>query len=278
MPRPRSAENGPDARAQPADGAAGTRAQRREQMRRRMVETRLKRGLDSYGLLLALVVAGYVFISLMPDSGWARVVVDLWFVSVMCLSMLASGTKARTVRIIAVLGALAVVLAVVEAILHEGPRAGTFGYLALALCIVTPVVIVRRVLAHPQVTIDTILGAIAAYVMLGIAFAAMYLAINSALDQPFFTQGPQHPGSYLYFSLTVLTTVGFGDLTSPDPFARSVIMLEALTGQIFLVTLVARLVSAWQARPKPEGRTPKHESPASPGALGATGQPDDDGP
>ena len=159
--------------------------------------------------------------------------------------------------------------------MHEGPRAGTFGYLALALSIVTPVVIVRRVLAHPQVTIDTILGAIAAYVMLGIAFAAMCLTINSRLDQPFFSQGPQHPGSYLYFSLTVLTTVGFGDLTSADPFARSVIMLEALTGQIFLVTLVARLVSAWQAKPKPEGRTPKHESLASPGAPG---QPDDDGP
>jgi len=45
----------------------------------------------------------------------------------------------------------------------------------------------------------------------------------------------------LYFSLTVLTTPGFGDLTCADPFARSVIMLEALTGQIFLVTLVARL-------------------------------------
>jgi voltage-gated potassium channel Kch len=55
--------------------------------------------------------------------------------------------------------------------------------------------------------------------------------------------GPQEVGTMLYFSLTTLTTTGYGDIVAVDPLARSLANLEAVIGQFYLAITVARLVT-----------------------------------
>jgi hypothetical protein len=122
----------------------------------------------------------------------------------------------------------------------------------LGLLLVTPFVILNRILRHPSVSTETIAGAVDVYLILGLIFYALYKAIAAISGTPFFVQ-TQHPSAnqYLYFSFVSLTTVGYGDLTTATSVGRSLVVLEPLLGQIFLVTIVARLVSAWQPRRGP---------------------------
>lgn len=63
---------------------------------------------------------------------------------------------------------------------------------------------------------------------------------------PFFAQPGEHAQSeYLYFSFVALTTLGFGDLSPSVGPPQALTVLEALLGNVFLVTLVARLVTLW---------------------------------
>jgi hypothetical protein len=107
-------------------------------------------------------------------------------------------------------------------------------------------VTISRVLRHRRVSYETVLGALCAYVLIGLLFAFLYLAVNELRGEPFFAQQGEHvQGEYLYFSFVALTTLGFGDLSPSVGLPQALTVLEALIGQIFLVTLVTRLVTLW---------------------------------
>jgi Ion channel len=96
------------------------------------------------------------------------------------------------------------------------------------------------------VTYETVLGALCAYVLLGLLFAFLFLAVADLRGGPFFAQPGQHAQSeYVYFSFVALTTLGFGDLSPTEGLPQALTVVEALLGNIFLVTLVARLVTLW---------------------------------
>ena len=129
------------------------------------------------------------------------------------------------------------------------------------LLLVTVAVIVKRILSFATVTGQSIFGAISAYLIVGFMFAAFYAAF-AQLDSGHFFAGSQ-PGNsetFQYFSFTTLTTLGYGDFTAAANDGRAIAMIEALTGQVFLVTLVARLVAAFRGPRVPAG---------SPGAGGS---------
>jgi Ion channel len=115
------------------------------------------------------------------------------------------------------------------------------------LYVVAPVIIIRRLVLRRTVDTQTILGAIAAYLMVGMGFAFVYRALGAWQAGPFF--GSQGEGSfpeYLFFSFTTLTTTGYGNLVPDANPGQTLAVLEMLIGQLFLVTAVARVVSAWQ--------------------------------
>ena len=126
----------------------------------------------------------------------------------------------------------------------------------------------RRVLARPTVTIQSIYGALSAYLIIGMMFAAFYAAIYRLGGGSFFAQhvsGDNNTQSFQYFSFTTLTTLGYGDLTAAANGGRAVAVMEALTGQVFLATLVARLVAAFRApaeRARPVTSQRRPPSPA----------------
>ena len=100
-----------------------------------------------------------------------------------------------------------------------------------------------------RITSHRIQGAIAIYLMIGLTFMHLY-AFISLLSRNAFLYASQllnpnqlQRGRFLYFSFTTLTSTGFGDIVPLHAVARSPVMLEALIGQLFPTTMVARLVT-----------------------------------
>lgn len=106
-------------------------------------------------------------------------------------------------------------------------------------------VMVVRAFRGGQVTYDRILGAVAVYLLLGVTWAQAYGLLASLVPGAFNPPGVASgsPYDFFYYSVVTLTTVGYGDITPLHPIARSLAMLEALTGQLYPAILLARLVS-----------------------------------
>jgi hypothetical protein len=106
-----------------------------------------------------------------------------------------------------------------------------------------------------EVTWGTILGAINGYLLLGIVFAFVYdvmdqLAPDSLQETSGFSGDLDlKVVSFLYFSFVTLTTLGYGDIVPMTPDVAVVAMLEVMTGQFYLVVMVARLVSLHVSQP-----------------------------
>lgn len=110
-------------------------------------------------------------------------------------------------------------------------------------------IVYRQISAEGPVSAHRIRGAIAEYLLIAILFAFLYglieeLAPGSLIIPESWTVSPvAHGEAYYYFSIITLTTVGFGDITPVHPFVRSLVMLEALLGQLYPAILIARLVT-----------------------------------
>ena len=140
------------------------------------------------------------------------------------------------------------------------------------LLLVTAAVIVKRILSFATVTGQSIFGAISAYFIVGFMFAVFYAAF-AQLDGGHFFAGRQ-PGNsetFQYFSFTTLTTLGYGDFTAAANDGRAIAVIEALTGQVFLATLVARLVAAFRGPRMPAGTGAGAAGSGAGGAGAGTG-------
>jgi hypothetical protein len=196
---------------------------------------------DTYGTLLILIIVAYAVMAATEDSKWSRTVVGAFFGATLLLALHTSHVRGKIIRFVAVLVGATVVWSGILAALDKEPFLGA-GHVATALIVATPGVILYRIFRHPVINVETILGAIDAYMLLGISFAAIYRMLDT-VDSHFFTQGAASGIKYLYFSFVVITTLGFGDLTPRTDVGRVIVSLEALLGQIFLVTVVAVLVA-----------------------------------
>jgi uncharacterized membrane protein len=200
---------------------------------------------DTYGLLLALLLITYVLIALLERSPWERFVIALALGMVVLLALHTSHVRERAFRFGVVIVAIVELSTLVQALVGREGNDGT-GYVMFVLVLIAPMVILSRILRHEVIGVETIMGALCVYVLLGIAFAGIYAGINDFERIGFFAQpGPKTNVDFLYFSFITQTTVGYGDLTPGTDVGRVVVTFEALIGQVFLVTLVARLVSMY---------------------------------
>ncbi len=108
--------------------------------------------------------------------------------------------------------------------------------------------VLRRVVTSAtDVGMRTILGAISVYAVLGILFTSIYATVDRLQGGQFFSEvAHPHGSDFLFFSYTTLTTTGYGNLVPAGQPGRMISGLEMMIGQIFLVTLVAGLVSLWR--------------------------------
>jgi hypothetical protein len=111
-------------------------------------------------------------------------------------------------------------------------------------CIWLGSIILKRTFFKGHITTNRIEGAIIVYLLTALIFALLYHIIFLLYGQAAFRGLINFERSeFMYFSLTTLTTVGYGDITPVNQFARSLANLEALNGQLYPAILIARLVS-----------------------------------
>ncbi len=179
-----------------------------------------------------------------PSAGF---MVSLFATLIIISSMLSLMEHRRVLLFLTVVGVPALLL---EWGGHALERDTAVESAQVALWIAAWVYIIKaqltRIVRDGGVTQATLWRAISAYLMMGIAWSRLYRLI-AILDPTAFNgfSGSEGPDQFTYFSFTVLTTLGFGDIAPVAPYARALVILEAVVGPMYLAVLLALLVSVY---------------------------------
>ena len=202
----------------------------------------------SYGFVLLLVLVTFGFVAAAPDEQWARAVLVLLLVLTLGVALWTSATGRLDLvaTCLAVVGATGAIL---ELLTANANATGLLGLLDVLLIAATCGVIVFGIGDQHGVNFQSVLGALCIYLMIGLLYAFAYGAIAAFQSGPFFAQGTDGtPSIRLYFSVVSLATVGYGDYTAATDLGRTVAGSEGLLGQVYLVTVVAVIVSRLRPR------------------------------
>jgi len=202
---------------------------------------------DSYGLVLLLILVTYA-LSATITAAWAVSLVLSVQIATVWVTLRASRARRLARAIVNAILVISTLAALVSLFIHQGTTGtGLLAALSGLLYLVAPFSIVRHLAQRRAVDLQTVLGAIAAYLLVGMFFAFLYRALGSLQPGLFF--GSQGEGTFpqdLFFSFTTLTTTGYGNLVPAGNPGQSFAVLEMLVGQLFLVTAVAKVISAFQ--------------------------------
>jgi hypothetical protein len=210
---------------------------------------------NAFGLVLLLVVATFVLGSLTPPHGWAAVLTTAVAVTAAVVALASADVRLPVVRASALFAVGAVICAALAELLDERALLGASGLVTAALLLLAAGAVLRSVVGESEVGFRTILGAISVYIILGLLFSYLYAAIDRIGTDPFFAGGASTgDGNTLLFSFYTLTTTGYGNLVPAAQPGKLFAGLEMLVGNIFLVTLVAGLVSLWRPGAFVKGR------------------------
>jgi Ion channel len=201
---------------------------------------------DRYGLLFLLILVALVLTA--ANTTWLKIAAVLVQGGVVLFAFLAARVGRRVWRVAIVLVPLAVILGIAGRFGDSRPAEAVAATINLVLPAAAIVALGRRIVVEPFVSSRTIIGLLCVYLLIGMTFAAS--------DEPFFaqTENPE-PVDFTYFSFVTLATVGYGDFTAANPMPRMLSAIEGLTGQLYLVTVVAVAVSRVRTRRdrSPEG-------------------------
>lgn len=209
---------------------------------------------DRYGLLFLLILVALVLTA--ANTTWLKIAAVLVQGGVVLFAFLAARVGRRVWRVAIVLVPLAVILGIAGRFGDSRPAEAVAATINLVLPAAAIVALGRRIVVEPFVSSRTIIGLLCVYLLIGMTFAATYITIAVVSDEPFFVQTDHaQPVDFTYFSLVTLATVGYGDFTAANPMPRMLAAIEGLTGQLYLVTVVAVAVSRVRTRRdrSPEG-------------------------
>lgn len=204
-----------------------------------------------YVAVFLLVVTLLLFEVLSPDADWSRAIGFALAGAALSVAVMTSRARAdvRRARAWFVAGvALVVVIAIATGLLSP-PATYVIGTLVLAAIPVALAGGVLRLINEDGVTIQAVAGALAIYLLIGLLFASAISFVDAVQHGTYFTQTSHPPnGIRVYYSFTVITTTGFGDYTARTSVGHALAVLEMLTGQLYLVTVIGVLVGNFVGR------------------------------
>jgi hypothetical protein len=204
-----------------------------------------------YGAVFAIVITLVLFEVVAPGDDWARAIIVALAGAALTVAVATSRARAQVRRTRAWLVggfALLVVIGIAAGLVGA---AITFAVLTL-LILGIPVALVGgllRLIRTAGVTIQVVAGALTVYLVVGLLFGSIIAFAATVESSPYFAQGKNvSNGERVYYSFTVLTTTGFGDFTAAQPFGHALAVLEMLTGQLYLVTVIGIVVGNFAGR------------------------------
>jgi hypothetical protein len=199
--------------------------------------------------VLVLIAGAFVLSSLAGDAAWTAAVLLVLESATLAAAVWTSGLARADSRMLIALLAAATVTGSAVAFTGGATLAAIAGLASGAMVVATITAIAVGVIDQDDVNAQSITGAICIYVLVGILFVFLYNAVALIGAGPFFAQGTDGTRSLrLYFSFVTLATLGYGDYTPAAELGRTLAVLEALLGQLYLVTVLALLVSRLRGR------------------------------
>ncbi|MET0973181.1 MAG: potassium channel family protein [Thermoleophilaceae bacterium] len=209
-----------------------------------------------YGVVLVLAAASIIFQMAADGAGPERWITIVLQAMTLVAAVRAAQTRKRGVLVASwvalAIAVISLVVLIVEGEIPEGPAAIVSGLLVGVAPAVLVGGLVRDFRGEGTVTTRTLAGVLAIYLLIGMFFAFVYGAVEAIDGGDLFVQITNAtPADRLYFSFVTMCTVGYGDLTLGGNFPRTLAVLEMLFGQIYLVTVVALIVSNLGHRRQP---------------------------
>lgn len=199
-------------------------------------------GTDRFGGLLVLLLVTLILFGAVRQIPFGGPLRSAAQGLALATAVRASGVPWRRTGLWMALGFIGVFAALVgDAIVASHTVPAVADVVSLLFSVLMGGVIARRLVHHAEIGVGTIVGAVCVYLVLGSVFASGF-AIVAALQPGFFTTSHVQDLDYLYFSFGQLTTVGAPPLSPGTDLARMLGIIEALIGQIYLVTVIALLV------------------------------------
>jgi hypothetical protein len=241
---------------------------------RRDLAREMVTGADAFGVVIVLILLSILASAAAEGAAGQLISVILTGGSLLFI-LHTAGARGRPFRAATVVVVAALVFTALALLVGDQLGSSTARAVGLLLAFVAPVVILRRIITSPRITIRLVLGALAIYLLLGLAYSYLFPLIASVTGKPFFVQTDSPTASdYLYFSYTTLATIGFGDYTAQQSLGRMISVSEGLVGQLYLVSAVALLVGnvgrvrAWAddgtERPAGDAQPPPVSGPPGP--------------
>jgi len=194
-------------------------------------------------LLLILVVHIFVIIPFGQQTLLGKIIFLIFYASLLSAGAFLL-TKNSTLRILAIFIVVLLVLLGSDILFKAVSFEVADDFIIVLYCILLSWVVLLRTFGEGPITIHRIQGAIVVYLLISLIFAMLYHSIYLLnTDTAFKGLNSSDKKEFMYFSLTTLTTVGYGDITAAIASARSLANLEGLVGQLYPAILIARLVS-----------------------------------
>jgi hypothetical protein len=227
------------------------------------------RSSHSYGFVLGLIIAAFVFAMTAPDDDWAASLLVLLYCATLVTALWTSGRTRLNSRTTGALVWLAAGAAAAQLLFGSHWLTGAVGLFTGILAGATIVVIALGIVDQGIVNTQSVQGALCVYLLLGLFFTFLYGAVAAFGDGDLFAQGTDGDRPLrVYFSFVTLATVGYGDYTAGTDWGRTIAIVEALTGQLYLVTVVALLVSRLGRRHATRAGASPHVDDAAAGDHG----------
>jgi hypothetical protein len=200
-------------------------------------------------LLALLAINMFILGPMIREGVGVSLLIDIFF-SLLLVAGLLTMTRHKALQVVFILFvALALIVHWAQIAFSIGGLSGWDAFFSLLCVLAFTVVVLGQVNQKGPVTGHRVRGAVAGYLLIGLSCACTYALIEQLIPGSF-----QIPAAdvlsrralfdaFYYFSIVTLTTLGYGDITAIHPVARSVVMAEALVGQLYPAILIARLVT-----------------------------------